>query len=446
MGKKRRKKKQTQTQTQTQTRLWSPKSFSVGTLVRGKPGTMDVDYADMPIGGWTGTIQEIDEQFNPKLCLVEWDQDTLDQIHPAHRQRCQRDELVVESMWLAEYELEFDVGKPAQIEQPTNFTSRSLSTDTEDDRIRAIFGLASGDPLPDVSAECLFEYHRYLETRLSFPFDAEYWVKTGPFREEKVKATVLDLLDADDCDEDQGVLCMAREMDDAIALVLAEIEAVGNRRNRQLIEDYAYWFHGSNRASRTIVPPAAAAAVKEPALPSTELRTILAGTLLLAIAGGIIGTALGSVLAAMEIVQVGTITGAVLVGLLGLWLGINYELSEDAVKRRKHRSLYTGIMWAGGGAVLGALAGALLMSILGVASGSLVGALLGKWVLRSVNRALCIALGAMAGAMLQAFYCNREQAMVGAIYGAVIGASLVAVFVLTIYGLAILLKRAQYRS
>ena len=62
----------------------------------------------IPLGGWTGTIQDVDQQSGSRVYLIEWNQDTLDQMQPIYRKRCQRDDLEMESMWLAEDELELD--------------------------------------------------------------------------------------------------------------------------------------------------------------------------------------------------------------------------------------------------------------------------------------------------------------------------------------------------
>ena len=39
-----------------------PARFTVGTKVRVKPGTTDPDYPDIPLGGWTGAITEVDQR------------------------------------------------------------------------------------------------------------------------------------------------------------------------------------------------------------------------------------------------------------------------------------------------------------------------------------------------------------------------------------------------
>ena len=447
MGKKRWKKKR------GQPKLLAPAKFSVGTIVRVKPGTIDADYPDMPIGGWTGTIEDVDQQAHPKLYLVEWNQDTLDQMHPVYRKRCQRDDLEMENMWLAEDELELGTGEPVKIAQPTNLISRPLSKDDQDDRIRAIFGLTSDDLLPFVNDENLCKYQRYLSIHLSFPFQAGYKVEIGPFQEEDILVTVMRLLDVDHFDEEKGIVCEATEEGELVYFNLAELESTVNIHNRQLIEDYAYWFHNWPGESSDIDTWTGGGVTTSSAWMTLEsssyrpTRWTWFGTIVRwGIAGAIIGIALGSLLASMEIVQIGAIAGAVIVGFLGYWVGASYGTIFGAVNRLKHGSLYGGILGAIVGGSLGALLGALLGAIVGMLVGSLIGALMSKWLLRRGKRLLGVALGAAAGATLQAFYFDQEKAMEGVIYGAVIGAVAGVAIVLTIFGLLALLVSRQDHS
>ena len=448
MGKKHRKKKR------TQPKLLAPAKFSVGTIVRVKAGTRDADYPDMPIGGWTGTIQDVDQQAHPKLYLVEWNQDTLDQMHPVYRKRCQRDDLEMESMWLVEDELELDTGEPTKVEQPTNLVSRPLSKDDQDDRIRAIFELTSDDPLPHVTDVNLRKYHRYLATHLSFPFQAGYKVEIGPFQEEEILVTVLRLLHVDHFDEEKGILCEATEEGESVCFDLADLQSTVNIHNRQLIEDYASWFHNWPGESSDIAPWTGGGGVVTssrwilPDLPSfrPKRRALFEAILKCGITGGVIGIPLGSLFAAMEIVQIGAIVGTVIVGLIGYWAGARYGMIFGAVNRLKHGSLYGGILGAIGGGILGALIGALLGAIVGIVVGGMIGALISKWLLRGAKRITGVVLGAAAGATLQAFYFDQEKATAGAMYGAIIGVAAGVVVVLTIYGLLTWLGRRQAHS
>jgi hypothetical protein len=311
--------------------------------------------------------------------------------------------------------------------------------------------LTSDDPLPLLNDENLRKYHRYLATHLSFPFPAKYRIETGPFQEKDVPVTVTGLLDADQCDEDRGILCAAMEEDESVDLFLAELESTVNIHNRQLLEDYAYWFHNSTGSDiDTWTGDGVTTSSEWITFESSSFHpkkwTLFGAILRCGIAGGIIGIPLGSLLAAMEIVQIGAIVGAVIVGVLGYWMGARYGMIFGAVNRLKHGSLYGGILGAIVGGSLGALLGALLGGIVGMLVGSLIAALMSKWFLRGGKRILAVALGAAAGATLQAFYFDQERAMEGAIHGAIIGVAAGVAIVLTIYGLLTLLVRPQDRS
>jgi hypothetical protein len=168
-----------------------PARFAVGDRVRVKPGTTVPDFEDIPLGGWAGTITEVDQRSNPPTYLIEWDKHTLDHMHPVHRKRYERDGLELESMWLGQDDLEVDSSEPPVIEQPTNIVTRPLRSDDQDDRVRIALGLTSDDPLPDVDAEALWAYHRYLATHLSFPFQVKYPVEIGPFEQAEYGGGVV---------------------------------------------------------------------------------------------------------------------------------------------------------------------------------------------------------------------------------------------------------------
>jgi hypothetical protein len=401
----------------------APAKFSVGTLVRVKPGTRDADFNDIPIGGWTGTILEIGRQSQTNLFLVEWNQATLDQLHPVFRKRCERDDLEMEEMWLEEDELELDTGEPVKIEQPTALISRPLTSDDQDDRIRIIFELTSDDPLPDINDENVRRYHRYLASHLSFPFQAICRVETGILQE---MVTVTRLLDADRCDEDEGILCEAMLDGEPIDLYLTDLELPENSDNRQLIEDYAYWFGTGVDRSSAILTSAEWFAT-EPS-PNPLKQSSWWSIPKYVIGGAITGISLGSLLAAMEIAQIGAIVGAILVGLLGSLLGTRSGRLFGAVYGYKRGSFYGGALGTIVGGITGVLVGAMLVAIVGVAIGGMIGALI-TLRLRRGKRMLVVALGGAAGAFLQALYFDQQKAITGAIYGAIIGvATGIAIF------------------
>lgn len=220
----------------------APPQFGVGDAVRVKAGTQDPDFPDIPMGGWSGIIEEVDARSATVTYLVEWNQRTLENQHPVYLKRCERDGLESGRCWLQEDDIERDEGKPLSIEQPTSIKSRPLQMTDQDDRIRVILGLSSDDPLIDVDGESLAQYHRHLSQRLSFPFPATVSSETGFMRSTTHAVSVIGLLDVEDCDEHYGLICEAKEGRERIEVPLAEVEVKQGDPNRQLIEDYCYWF------------------------------------------------------------------------------------------------------------------------------------------------------------------------------------------------------------
>ena len=98
-----------------------PAKFAVGCLVRIKPGVIAPEYPDMPLGGWLGTIDEVEEG----SYLVRWSEATLQAVNPTYRDRCEGDGADFGGMWFQAEELEADPGEPLSIEQPIETDVRS---------------------------------------------------------------------------------------------------------------------------------------------------------------------------------------------------------------------------------------------------------------------------------------------------------------------------------
>jgi hypothetical protein len=187
----------------------TPARFTTGTMVRVKPGITIPDFEDIPLGGWAGTIQDVDQRSAPPTYLIEWNRHTLNHMHPVYRKRCERDGLELESMWLGEDDLEADSGGPALIEQPTSIVTRPLNPKNEDDRVRIALGLTSDDPLPEVDEDTLLSYHRYLAAHLTFPFESKGEPEHGP--SPTIKITGLSDPEGEPgIEEMYGLFCEAR--------------------------------------------------------------------------------------------------------------------------------------------------------------------------------------------------------------------------------------------
>jgi hypothetical protein len=221
----------------------APARFALGDAVRVRSGITDPDFPDIPLGGWAGKITEVEEG-NPSLYNIRWSQETLRQMHPVYRKRCERDGLGFEEMRLGEDELEADAGGPVILEQPTKIVTPPLSMKDQDDRIRAVFGLTSDDLLPEVDEDSLRTYYKYLATKLKFPFGAT-WKREAGLKDVMEKVTVPALGGSEDdpwIDDMYGILCKAKMGRGKGDLPLAEMEKVKGEPNKQLVKDYAYWF------------------------------------------------------------------------------------------------------------------------------------------------------------------------------------------------------------
>ena len=160
-------------------------------------------------------------------------------MHPVYQKRCERDGLELEAMWLGDEDIEPHDGTPVPIEQPTKIVTKPLSEKDQDDRVRMAFGLTHDDPLPEVSRKTLRAYHHFLAANLNLPFKAKS-------ESDGRSLTVYRLPEPReyDLEEEEGLVCEARDREGLFHIPLSEIdEAVGNRK---LIGDYGYWFvnHG----------------------------------------------------------------------------------------------------------------------------------------------------------------------------------------------------------
>ena len=217
--------------------------FKVGNNVRVRHGVMDVNYPDIPLGGWAGKIAEVHED---GMYTVRWSRETLTNIHPVYKNRCEIDGYDIEEYWLRDDDLEPDAGGPLAIEPPTRIEAKPLSPKDQDDRIRMVFGLTSNDPLPDVDDDTLQTYQRHLAANLALPFEAEHTPEKGPMFRRSTSVKVTGLGDPDGeppyIDDMYGLLCDARIGNRTTVLPLGELEVPKGKPNRRLVADYCYWF------------------------------------------------------------------------------------------------------------------------------------------------------------------------------------------------------------
>ena len=215
--------------------------FKEGDRVRVKRGVADPLYPDIPLGGWVGVVAKVFRQRRPTY-LLDWTEETLQNAHPVFKRRCLRDGTDFGQTRLKEQDLEPDRGAPLSMEQPTNLITRPLSLDDRGDRIRAVFGLTSDDPLPEVDEENQQRYCDWLKEHLAFPFEADYWDETEAGNEGIHSITVTGISEEFPIDECDGVLCEAREGERRWEVSLCDLDVAEDHPNAQAIDDYGYWF------------------------------------------------------------------------------------------------------------------------------------------------------------------------------------------------------------
>lgn len=134
------------------TGLPPPARFSAGTSVQVKTNASVPGFENISLNGWSGTILDVDHGSKPPGYLVQWDQRTLAALSFDYRQRCKRDGLELDSVWLDENAIEAADREVSPVEQPTQLVPRPLSTDVQEDHLRAILGLTGNAPLPHRAA------------------------------------------------------------------------------------------------------------------------------------------------------------------------------------------------------------------------------------------------------------------------------------------------------
>jgi hypothetical protein len=420
-----------------------PARFAVGDSVRVKPGTTDPEFQDIPLGGWAGTVQEVDSTSSPPLYLVEWGERTLEQMHPVVLKRAERDGVEVDSLWLGEADLEPDRGEPAVMEQPTAIRTRPLRTNDQEDRIRAIFDLTSDDPLPAATAENVRKYHAHLASRLSFPFQAKFSEFTDDLLPRNVAVTVVGLCDAEDCDEEEGVLCNMEQEGEVIEFPLAELVEVLGRENWRLVEDYSYWF--GNWPADDLSGPGSAADLLFDAIPNSAGKASrLKGLAMSGVYGGVCGVVLGALVGASDIAKYGALAGAVILAIVGCIAGTKYGMVFGAANQMRYGKALGGVVGAMLGAAVGAMVGAMAVGILGTLAGAIVGGMVGRVIKPGpIGPALGVLLGAGAGAVGLAFLWDQDKALTGLCYGGLAGAGAGIVLFAMLVGALVLAARGR---
>jgi hypothetical protein len=112
---------------------------------------------------------------------------------------------------------------------------------SQEERIREVFGLPAGLPLPRVTVQNLGRYHAYLNAHLAFPFRAICAETQPPIRRLIRHISVIKLLSLGG-PVSRGITCRVEGLPDAIELPLVDIGVREDDPPAQLVDDFAYWF------------------------------------------------------------------------------------------------------------------------------------------------------------------------------------------------------------
>lgn len=220
--------------------------FARNDHVRVKRGVTDFDYADMPLGGWRGTVVEVEEG-DSTTYLVRWSPETLAAIMPLYRRRCEQDGLDYQEKWLEEDDLEMGDRRPLAVEKSKGIATPILSAENEEDRIRAVFGMAGDEPLPNVDQDALLTYYEHLCIHLTFPFLADLQ-QTRPAQPVLRSVTVLGLAEKSRVNDVEGILCRVVDEIGQRDLPLTDLRVDPDRPNDQPLSDYTHWFCNLRKA------------------------------------------------------------------------------------------------------------------------------------------------------------------------------------------------------
>jgi hypothetical protein len=398
----------------------NPPRFAIGDVVQVKPGKADPQFPDILMGGWVGTILDVEPDARPRVYHIEWNQKTLDAMPAIHRQRCSRENLAIDTIWLDEKDLAPFGEETAVIEQSEESVVRPLSVSKQDDRIRKIFGLTAEDALPKVHLQHLLRYRDYIREKISLPMQA-FNLQIG--QDEAVySAQTVTIIAFDEKPTIQsGILCTVIADGQVRIAPLLEL-VLAKRLSNQFVDDYRYWIEKAEFDEEITT--------KSETIPASHDFEMIGGLASLAgfmLVFAALGGMLGMILGAMEYARISA-------GVAGLILGIAFYfldyLEEDGSPGESGIYIPNRLEVVLLGIILGAFIGACLVAILGALPGFLFGYVLSRYLFKMRYYGMYAALAAILGGAIQAYFWDMESTLtfgaIGAGVGAILGTALSA--------------------
>jgi hypothetical protein len=410
----------------------APPRFAVGATVRVKADTVDPDYPDIPLGGWVGTIREVDATGAQPIYHVVWTDETLKAAPSVYLHRCEEDDLEADSTWLDEAVLEPDSGSPPMIQQPTQLQPRPLDFDDPEDRVRCVFGLTSDDDLPEVNEESMRQFHEYLSKKVRFPFPAIVLpddVDPDEIKGQDLEPTmVLRLMPWQAEQRQTGLQVEVTWENEKRVLPLADIRPLPmpNARGLDDIDAYTQWFIES-------LPDEDEATESEGRYARLPQRLALLALLVALLAG-----LLGGIFTTVEHALLAAKLGAGLLAVVGALLGALIENFNRHLNKEPPGFLAGAGLGLLVGGVAGAVLGPIMLTYLGLIPGAIAGSvlsgLLASMGARRARPGLALLVGAYSGSMAYTLLSAEDWKVVLAgcahgvliVGGVVVGGAIVA--------------------
>jgi hypothetical protein len=252
---------------------------------------------------------------------------------------------------------------------------------------------------------------------------------------------VVALLDAENADADDGLLCRVIRQEEEADVPLRFLRVEKSPCHRQLITDYANWYREGSEG--TDFGEAFWARPAEPGRKRSRVRGWLVWLVVAGFAGAVSGLIVGAVVAVVEGAAIAAGVGTTLLAILGALAGYTSVERPPTGRRAAIESVPGAIVGGTLGALAGALAGVAVVLFVAAIAGALIGGLAatlvaGIWaqVRKRLGWALLAALcGAVSGSFVQAICRDFGAALDGALYGAAAGAFCTALVAAAIGGL-----------
>lgn len=246
--------------------------FKIGDYVRVRPGERCEATGDVAYGGWDGEAILVEEFEGGFEYQVRWSDETLDAADPIHEEIWWREMVDDDGLWFREDQLEPHAGDAPPRESLSEEFVREF--EDRDSRIAAALGVEGPGAIPFPDEDYLDRYHRYLTERLEFPFEAQFEMlghvddeeeaDRGDDLDEEAEVLVDEFAAADKVDDEwathdvtvlglipledndscsyTGLLCRALEENRPQELALTDLKLKHEGPNRELVDDFRYWF------------------------------------------------------------------------------------------------------------------------------------------------------------------------------------------------------------